>query len=107
VKHATRHTLATPSPDTVAPGEIKARAKPRACRQHARRAAEARDASGRRRSVDPATCGRDNAAAEMELMQAMQQYKLSSGRMFPTWSEVLEVLTELGYSKPANSTPGA
>jgi hypothetical protein len=29
----------------------------------------------------------------------MQQYKLKSGRMFPTWSEVLEVLRELGYEK--------
>ena len=38
-------------------------------------------------------------AAELEFMQAMQAYKLSSGRMFPTWSEVLEVLRSLGYQK--------
>jgi hypothetical protein len=37
--------------------------------------------------------------AELELMQAMQAYKISSGRMFPTWSEVLEVLKTLGYAK--------
>jgi hypothetical protein len=30
----------------------------------------------------------------------MQAYKQSSGRMFPTWSEVLEVLQGLGYQKP-------
>ena len=38
-------------------------------------------------------------ASELEFMQAMQAYKLSSGRMFPTWSEVLEVLRSLGYQK--------
>jgi hypothetical protein len=32
-------------------------------------------------------------------MAAMQRYKESSGRMFPTWSEVLEVLQSLGYRK--------
>jgi hypothetical protein len=65
----------------------------------ARRAAQVRHASGRRRLVDPATCERDYSTAELEFMQAMQQYKHRSGRMFPTWSEVLEVLKELGYQK--------
>ena len=32
-------------------------------------------------------------------MRAMQRYKQTSGRMFPTWSEVLEVLKSLGYEK--------
>jgi hypothetical protein len=36
-----------------------------------------------------------------ELTFAMHEYKRASGRMFPTWSEVLEVLTELGYRKRA------
>jgi hypothetical protein len=66
----------------------------------AARAASARAASGRRRLVDPSTCERDYAAAEVEFMLAMQEYKRSSGRMFPTWSEVLEVLQGLGYEKP-------
>jgi hypothetical protein len=35
----------------------------------------------------------------MEFMMAMNEYKHSSGRMFPTWSEVLEVLRSLGYEK--------
>jgi hypothetical protein len=35
----------------------------------------------------------------MEFMMAMNEYKHSSGRMFPTWSEVLEVLRGLGYEK--------
>jgi hypothetical protein len=64
------------------------------------RAANARNSSGRRRFVDPTTCDRDYSEAEREFMQAMQEYKLQSGRMFPTWSEVLEVLQALGYEKP-------
>ncbi len=65
----------------------------------ATRAAQARHASGRRRFVDPTTCERDYTDAELEFMSAMQFYKHSSGRMFPTWSEVLEVLKSLGYRK--------
>jgi hypothetical protein len=65
----------------------------------ASRAAVARNASGRRRFVDPTTCERDYSEAEMEFMGAMQLYKQASGRMFPTWSEVLEVLKGLGYEK--------
>jgi hypothetical protein len=64
------------------------------------RAAQARQVSGRRRFVDPTTCEREYSVAEMEFMQAMQEYKKQSGRMFPTWSEVLEVLQGLGYEKP-------
>ena len=64
-----------------------------------RRAAAARKASKRRRQVDPTTSDRDYSAEELEFMQAMQLYKQWSGRMFPTWSEVLEVLQGLGYSK--------
>jgi hypothetical protein len=63
------------------------------------RASRARNESGRRRLVDPTTCERDYSAAEMEFMQAIQLYKQQSGRMFPTWSEVLEVLRSLGYQK--------
>ena len=65
------------------------------------RAAQARQLSGRRRFVDPTTCEREYSTAEMEFMQAMQDYKSRSGRMFPTWSEVLEVLVALGYEKCA------
>jgi hypothetical protein len=40
------------------------------------------------------------STAEVEFINAMQEYKKASGRMFPTWSEVLEVLKSLGYEKP-------
>jgi hypothetical protein len=49
--------------------------------------------------VDPATCDREYSEAELEFMRAMQDYKQRSGRMFPTWSEVLEVAQNLGYVK--------
>ncbi|MDR3620640.1 MAG: hypothetical protein P4L85_14910 [Paludisphaera borealis] len=69
--------------------------------EQATRAAMARQVSGRRRFVDPTTCERDYSQAEMEFMLAMNAYKQQSGRMFPTWSEVLEVLRGLGYEKPS------
>jgi len=65
----------------------------------AARAVQVRQASQRRRMIDPTTCERDYSPAELEFMNAMQAYKQSSGRMFPTWSEVLEVLRNLGYEK--------
>jgi hypothetical protein len=70
-------------------------------RQHevATRAAMKRHRSCRRRFVDPTTTEDDYSEAETEFMLAMAEYKKSSGRMFPTWSEVLEVLQSLGYQK--------
>ena len=67
--------------------------------RRASHAARTRAASGRRRLVDPTTCERDYSTAELEFMQAMQEYKQKSGRMFPTWSEILEVVRGLGYQK--------
>ncbi len=56
----------------------------------------------RRRYIDPATCERDYSNDEIEFMNALNEYKRSSGRMFPTCSEILEVLRELGYEKQPN-----
>ena len=66
----------------------------------ASRAGLARCKDGRRRFIDPTTCEREYSRAECEFMDAMQAYKQSSGRLFPTWSEVLEVIVGLGYEKP-------
>ena len=55
----------------------------------------------RRRQIDPTTCERDYSGGEVEFMRAMDDYKRRSGRPFPTWSEVLEVLISLGYRKVA------
>ncbi len=41
----------------------------------------------------------DRSQAEFEFSMAVQNYKRQSGRLFPTWSEVLEVATSLGYTK--------
>ena len=57
----------------------------------------------RRRQIDPTTCERDYSAAEVEFMQAMDEYKQASGRMFPTCSEILEVLTNMGYRRVAEA----
>lgn len=51
----------------------------------------------RRRQIDPTTCERDYNGEEIEFMQSLDAYKRSSGRMFPTCSEILEVIRDLGY----------
>jgi len=53
----------------------------------------------RRRQIDPTTCEREYSDAEVEFMQALDQYKRDNGRMFPTCSEILEVLRKIGYVK--------
>jgi len=58
----------------------------------------------RRRQIDPTTCERDYSEEQVEFMKAMDLYKRRSGRQFPTWSEVLEVLQNLGYRKVAVPT---
>jgi hypothetical protein len=55
----------------------------------------------RRKLIDPTTCERDYSLDEVEFMRAMDEYKRKNGRMFPTWSEVLEVVRSLGYTKSA------
>jgi hypothetical protein len=55
--------------------------------------------TSRRRKIDPTTCDREYASEELEFMRALDQYKRASGRMFPTCSEVLEVVKSLGYTR--------
>jgi hypothetical protein len=73
-----------------------------------RRALERREKVSRRRQIDPTTCERDYTDDEVQFMNAMEHYKRASGRMFPTCSEILEVIRSLGYEKrPAAAGPGA
>jgi hypothetical protein len=58
---------------------------------------ERRKKVNRRRQIDPTTCERDYSDDEVQFMKALEQYKRASGRMFPTCSEVLEVVRSLGY----------
>ncbi len=78
-------------------------------RRRAQNAAKARQASERRRLIDPTTCERDYTDNETDFMKAMDRYKRDNRRPFPTWSEVLEVLHSLGYRKVADpiDLPGA
>lgn len=64
-----------------------------------RRVGERRAKVNRRRQIDPTTCERDYTSDEIEFMNALDNYKRHSGRMFPTCSEILEVLKSLGYEK--------
>ncbi len=64
-----------------------------------RREGQRREKVNRRRQIDPTTCEREYTDAELEFMGALDVYKRTSGRMFPTCSEILEVLINLGYQK--------
>jgi hypothetical protein len=68
-----------------------------------RRVLQRRAKVNRRRQIDPTTCERDYTPDEIEFMNAMDDYKRQSGRMFPTCSEVLEVIKKLGYEKCPDS----
>ena len=93
---ATRTETVTPTDISTAQPWSNQRATDRATRASMAR-------TGRRRMVDPTSCERDYTAAELEFMFAVEKYKRTSGRMFPTWSELLEVLKGLGYEKPVVS----
>ena len=58
----------------------------------------------RRGQNEPTTWEQDYTDEEIDFMRAMDDYKRKSGRQFPTWSEVLEVLRSLGYRKVAEPT---
>ncbi len=58
----------------------------------------------RRRQIDPTTCERDYTADEIEFMQALDAYKRANGRMFPTCSEILEVIRDMGYVRTSPGT---
>lgn len=60
----------------------------------------------RRRQIDPTTCERDYSTDELEFMQALDAYKRTSGRMFPTCSEILEVIRGLGYVRVGSTAGG-
>ncbi|MCU0876546.1 MAG: hypothetical protein MUF06_01970 [Pirellulaceae bacterium] len=68
-----------------------------------RRQGERRVKVPRRRQIDPTTCERDYSADEIEFMHALDAYKRTSGRMFPTCSEILEVIRGLGYSRSSEA----
>jgi len=64
-----------------------------------REAPERRAKTARRRQIDPTTCERDYTNDEIEFMHALDEYKRKAGRMFPTCSEILEVVRGLNYRR--------
>jgi hypothetical protein len=61
---------------------------------------ERRRGPGRRRSDDRKAAEEGEMTAEQfEFIMAIETYKKVNKRMFPTWTEVLEVIRQLGYRK--------
>lgn len=50
---------------------------------------------------NPATSDRGYTDDESEFIGAIRAYQDRTGRKFPAWSEVLDVIRSLGYAKPA------
>jgi hypothetical protein len=61
---------------------------------------ERRRGPGRRREDDRRSAEEGEMTPEQfEFVMAIQMYKKVNKRMFPTWTEVLEVVNQLGYRK--------
>jgi hypothetical protein len=61
---------------------------------------ERRRGPGRRRSDDRRAAEEGEMTAEQfEFCMAIEAYKKINKRMYPTWTEVLEVVRQLGYRK--------
>ena len=61
---------------------------------------ERRRGPGRRRSDDRKAAEEGEMTTEQfEFVMAIETYKRVNKKMFPTWTEVLEVITQLGYRK--------
>jgi hypothetical protein len=61
---------------------------------------ERRRGPGRRRNDDRRSAEEGEMTPEQfEFVMAIQMYKTVNKRMFPTWTEVLEVVNQLGYRK--------
>jgi hypothetical protein len=60
---------------------------------------ERRARKDRRRRIDPTTFDKQYTDDEMEFMNAMQRFKESSGKNFPTYREVIRVVVGLGYRR--------
>lgn len=93
-----------PSPGGAGPGDRRERSD----RRHGDRrkqqvpvAVERRSGRDRRlgdrraRSMNAYELGAD----ELELIHAVNAHKARTGRAFPTWSELLQILRSLGYEK--------
>ena len=64
---------------------------------------ERRAKKERRKRIDPTTFEKQYTPDELEFMAAMQRYKVSTGKPFPTYLEVLQVAYSLGYRRLISS----
>ena len=63
---------------------------------------ERRRGPGRRRADDRRSAEEGEMTAEQfEFVMAIETYKKVNKRLYPTWTEVLEVISQLGYRKIA------
>jgi len=61
---------------------------------------ERRRGPGRRRSDDRRSAEEGEMTAEQfEFVMAIETYKKVNKRLYPTWTEILEVMQQLGYRK--------
>jgi len=68
--------------------------------ERAMRATNARKSKSRTQGKGhPATAEMDYSAREVEFMMAVEAFKVSTRRQFPTWSEVLRIVDSLGYAR--------
>ncbi len=63
---------------------------------------ERRAKKERRRRIDPTTFEKQYTGDEIEFMNAMQRYKIQSGKAFPSFGDVLSVARALGYRRLAD-----
>ena len=67
----------------------------------------------RRKRVDPTTFEKQYTDEEIEFMNAIQQFKMQSGKAFPTHGDTLRIAIGLGYRqvrkerRPPRSPPDA
>ncbi len=64
---------------------------------------ERRAKKERRRRIDPTTFEKQYTDDELEFMNAMQRFKVQTGKSFPSHGEVLRVAHSLGYRKEIES----
>ena len=62
---------------------------------------ERRARPDRRRRIDPTTFEKQYTPEELEFMNAMQYFKVQSGKAFPSYGDVLRVAERLGYHRSA------
>jgi hypothetical protein len=80
-------------------GRERRRTGDRASESAPRPHAERRARKERRRRIDPTTFEKQYTDEELEFMNAMQRFKVQSGKAFPSHGDVLRVAYSLGYRK--------